>query len=313
MIIRQGKQEDIPKIVTLLKESLGESLLKKSENVWQYKHLHNSFGPSYVLVAEENDVIIGVRAFMQWKWQRENKQFLAYRAVDTATHPQFQGRGIFSKLTLQALEEVAKEGASFIFNTPNEKSRPGYLKMGWQPLGNIALALVPSFVYVIQAFFLKNPLLQVMNNSELENLCENHNDKCKKTGRLFTPKSVAYLRWRYHNNPMQTYQVFTGDNWYLALYIKKHNYFKEVRIAEVLGADSNVKRRQIQKVIAGYAAKNGCLLISTTDKKLFKLSIYRNFGPILTFKNLEKGEHMIAEYRDLKQNWAYSMGDLELF
>ena len=49
----------------------------------------------------------------------------AVRAVDTATHPDFQRRGIFRNLTTTALDELAASGVDFIFNTPNDKSRPG--------------------------------------------------------------------------------------------------------------------------------------------------------------------------------------------
>lgn len=60
--IRQALDTDIPAIIEVLKASLGESKLKKSEEIWRYKHVDNPFGKSLVLVAEENDEIIGVRA-----------------------------------------------------------------------------------------------------------------------------------------------------------------------------------------------------------------------------------------------------------
>jgi hypothetical protein len=40
-------------------------------------------------------------------------------------------------LTRAAIEEV-RDQAQLIFNTPNEKSRPGYLKMGWKEVGRIS-------------------------------------------------------------------------------------------------------------------------------------------------------------------------------
>ena len=64
----------------------------------------------------------------------------AVRAVDTATHPDHQGRGLFTALTLHALEACRAEGVAFVFNTPNDVSRPGYLKMGWREVGRPAAA-----------------------------------------------------------------------------------------------------------------------------------------------------------------------------
>ena len=123
MIIRQVKQEDTNSIIVLLQASLGESLLKKSAEIWNFKHVINPFGESTVLLAEEYSQILGVRAFMTWRWQMGTQVWNAYRAVDTATHPNHQGKGIFKKLTLQALEVVKQKGDCFIFNTPNNQSR----------------------------------------------------------------------------------------------------------------------------------------------------------------------------------------------
>ena len=153
MIVRNATPEDIPAIVVLLQLSLGENLIKKSENTWNFKHVDNPFGTSHVLLAYEGDVLIGVRAFMKWKWQMGTQSWTAFRAVDTATHPDYQGKGIFKKLTLQALDDIQKGGETFVFNTPNEISRPGYLKMGWKIVDTIELAVIPTPFYVFSFFF----------------------------------------------------------------------------------------------------------------------------------------------------------------
>ena len=63
---------------------------------------------------------------------------------DTATHPDFQRRGIFRNLTTTALDELAASGVDFIFNTPNDKSRPGYLQLGWEDVGRLATTVRPT-------------------------------------------------------------------------------------------------------------------------------------------------------------------------
>ncbi len=313
MIIRVAQTEDIPAIVELLKDSLGESLLKKTTSIWDFKHVQNPFGSSYVLVAEENNQLIGVRAFMSWKWQLGDTVWQAYRAVDTATHPEHQGKGIFKKLTLQALEDVGKNHDCFIFNTPNEKSRPGYLKMGWEALGKIKIALVPVFLYrFFYCFSQPKKYVVSLQEEQIEAICFKHNQELNNTKELFTPKSAAYLNWRYTINPMQPYVVFTGNDWYVALYVKKHSRFKELRIAEVIGASTSKNKKEIRQVVTDYAAKQGCLLLSTTEKSLFPFAFYGAFGPILTCKDLTLNSVILQQS---KQNtgWRYAMGDLELF
>ena len=83
-----------------------------------------------------------------------DKVYRCLRAVDTATHPEHQGKGIFKKLTLQLIDEAAKQGYDFIFNTPNAQSTPGYLKMGWKRWGKVPLWIHPVITF-------KKPDMQV--------------------------------------------------------------------------------------------------------------------------------------------------------
>ena len=81
------------------------------------------------------------RALMRWEFVRGGKVLRAVRAVDTATDPDYQGRGLFRVLTMHGLESVRAEGVDFVFNTPNDQSRPGYLKMGWREVGRLPAAV----------------------------------------------------------------------------------------------------------------------------------------------------------------------------
>ena len=91
-------------------------------------------------MAEHDDRLIGLRAFMRWRLAAGDRDLTAVRAVDTATHPDFQGMGVFSRLTRAALD--AMEGqVDLVFNTPNGKSGPGYLKLGWREVGRVPVAV----------------------------------------------------------------------------------------------------------------------------------------------------------------------------
>lgn len=311
MIIRKLVPDEISRVIKLLQKSLGESLLKKTTEIWNFKHVSNPFGESYVLLAEEEQTLVGVRAFMQWRWQMKDTIWVAYRAVDTATHPEHQGKGIFKRLTLQALEDVQRLNESFVFNTPNEKSKPGYLKMGWKEVGKIKVSLIPTFLYFPYIFFKLKTEWNTICLKELENICEIHNEKLKAKGVLFTPKSAEYLKWRYEENPMQNYQVITSSEWYVAMYVKKHRFFNELRVVEVIG-DLKKHKKEIQKAIFQKALKNKSLIISSSKKNLFRMSIYGGYGPMLTFKSLTNSEQFVTSALDIN-TWEYSLGDLELF
>src|SRR5205823_70862 len=101
----------------------------------------NPFGASPAWVALDGDRVIGFRTFMRWEFGHAGRVYRAVRAVDTATHPEYQGRGIFSQLTRAGLDAMHNDGVDYVFNTPNEQSRPGYLKMGWHLVGRLPVSV----------------------------------------------------------------------------------------------------------------------------------------------------------------------------
>jgi len=311
-MIRTAEVKDVPAIVDLLKESLGQSVVEKSTAIWNFKHNDNPFGTSHVLLAVENETFVGVRAFMKWDWQEGSKIWNAYRAVDTATHPAFQGKGIFKKLTLQALEDVGKNQETFVFNTPNDKSRPGYLKMGWVVVDALPIAIIPTIIYsFLYIFKTKFSHTNRIETNDLDKLCEAHNQNLSEKNSIFTPKSSLFLKWRFADNPMQNYKILSTDDWYVAMYIKKHKFFKELRVVELIKSNHS-DEKEIRAAISRYAIQNRCWIITMADKELFFFKLYGRFGPKLTFKALTK--NTLFTYKALNiYNWKYSLGDLELF
>ncbi|MCM4158768.1 GNAT family N-acetyltransferase [Antarcticibacterium flavum] len=306
MQIREAKQNDIPQILEVLKASLGETSSKKTEEIWRYKHIENPFGESLVLVAVEAGIIIGVRAFMRWKWQKGDEIFSTFRAVDTATHPDYQGKGIFKKLTLKALEIGKERGDHFVFNTPNAQSKPGYLKMGWEEVEKLKITIRPL------NFFGANQGYRFQNKEEVESCVkllaqQNKQNSQKKT--LFTPKNIEYLNWRYFINPIQKYSIIANEDFFIAGYSKDRGRIKEFRIVEAMYDD--IGEKNIKKAILELSDQSGAhfLSISPNADISFKIGVTRNFGPVLTFKAINYTEDNLPNIK----LWNYSLGDMELF
>ncbi|MET9401633.1 GNAT family N-acetyltransferase [Kitasatospora sp. NPDC002965] len=136
-------ESDLPAVLDLLTASLaGGPTGTRTAEFFTWKHRRNPFGASPGLLAETADGrIVGVRLFLRWQWHRgDGRTVAAVRPVDTATHPDFQGRGIFRRLTTDLLDQVA-DGTELVFNTPNGNSLPGYRTMGWQELGRVPIAV----------------------------------------------------------------------------------------------------------------------------------------------------------------------------
>lgn len=332
MNIRPALPSDKPEMIRLLSQSLGDDVIPQSEAFWNWKHEQNPFGPSYVRLAEEGGELVGLRAFMKWKWTWNDTTFDAIRAVDTATHPGFQGRGIFKKLTLNLVDTCRMDGVHFIFNTPNEKSKPGYLKMGWVEQGNMPLKLKIrrplSLVYSRLARNGKSVDLsddpspvQEWRSGVLDLL----NDHVRKAAQLTTAMSPAYLAWRYANNPLYRYNYFTdGKNYLLVSRVKQHAFTKELRLVDFILLDKNADSRTVNALLKK-EVNRFCALhkINVVSMSGVQFRLYKNYfrwmgivpvralGPMITLRDLNM-EDRFASLRE-PQNWSYSLGDLELF
>jgi len=313
MIIREATERDIPEILLVLKASLGEISSQKTEAVWRYKHIENPFGKSLILVAIENHEIIGVRALMQWKWQLGGDEFNSLRAVDTATHPEHQGKGVFKKLTLRAIEIAKEQGFNFIFNTPNSQSFPGYIKMGWEEINKLKIRVVPinPFRWLGDKIVPSYHVSYKSSSIQKKELIEKYNYLKKQSDDLFTLKSSEYLFWRYENNPMQQYEVFGDEDFYLAAYIKGHKYFKELRITEHIYVDQ-IGLNKVKQALKSLVNKYGAQLITSSVELQSGIGISGNFGPILTLKELNLSTSLKSDLGQIG-NWSYTLGDLELY
>jgi len=323
MITRHATEADIPNIVNLLKVSLGEALLEKSEAYWRWKHLENPFGESPVLLSLDGERIVGVRAFMQWQWKYGDKIFRSIRAVDTATHPNYQGKGIFKKLTLALLDDCRREGIDLVYNTPNSSSKPGYLKMGWKEAGQLPINFAVRNPFAMLAARFTRPaedadvapgkLTDIVSSPELTSLIA-----LLRSETIVTNYSAAYFQWRYAGVPVVKYaadRIGEGEKSAFIFYrIKPGRFGRELRLTDLL-RHPNVDNGEIKMLIRAAAKKNHADYITISNftgyalPGIFKMKI-NNVGPTVTIRDLNL--HDLTSFRGFS-NWRPSLGDLELF
>ncbi len=309
-----SKPADLPAMIDLLKLSLGETLMPKSEAFFTWKHFENPFGASKVLLAKEGDEIIGLRAFMHWEWAKDNQYRRAVRAVDTATNPSHQGRGIFKKLTMQAVEECKAEGVHFVFNSPNVASRQGYLKMGWVDAGKMPIFFKPGVLF--PKSYNKHLGEDIANAFPLEKACEKWAGK--KLPVTFdawsTPLSVEFLKWRYNDCPLIKYGAFAGDgDLGIVFRIKQIKSFRELRICEIW-ANNPMARKSLKQGLKNIVHYTRPAVVSCAPNALTKEG-FGFFGPFKKGPLTTVRELILADLSDYIQfnNWQPSIGAMEVF
>jgi GNAT superfamily N-acetyltransferase len=319
MQITTARPEDLPEIIDVLKRSLGEGLLPKSVDYFVWKHHKNPFGESQVILAREEGKIIGVRAFMKWNWDCAGNTITTVRAVDTATDPAHQGKGIFKKLTMQAVRDCTEEGIPFVFNSPNTMSMPGYLKMGWIANGRLPLFVgLGSVIPRLHHKGLEEALISGYKIGEALNRLP-VDWKHQNVGNVYhTPLSKAYLEWRYRDCPVVHYgAVIEPGKFGFVFRLKKWKWMLECRICEVWmepGCPENEINMALKKMLAEIRP----LLVTCASSPAYQSKNNRPFsmigpiakGPMITLRTLAQTD--LDSFRHFA-HWMPSLGSIELF
>lgn len=324
MDLRPVVDDDLPAVLGLLQATMGWVPDAQYEAFFRWKHHENPFGRSAAWVAVEDDRVLAFRTFLRWEWERDGVIVRAVRAVDTATHPDAQGKGLFRTLTLHAVEAMRAEGVGFVFNTPNTQSRPGYLKMGWVDVGRppvrvrsrglrsairIASARVPADKWSQPSEDGVAPDEAFADDGAIDALLRSR--PALAPGSQRTNRSAAHLRWRYGFAPL-AYRVApiggTTADGLVVFRLRRRGPALEAAVLDVLappGSQSAV-RRTIGRVLRTTGADYAIALGPERSLAEGLVPLPRQ-GPELTWRSV-----IDADAPPLAA-WAVALGDIELF
>lgn len=343
---RQFEPEDLTQVIDLLQVAMGPNSQGADSLVWQWKHLQSPFGRSYLQLGIDGDgEVIGLRAFSRWRLDTAGGPIEAVRAVDTATSPKMRRAGVFSGLTKQVVTQAREDGVSLVFNTPNESSMAGYLKMGWQHVGSIRPMIhVPNFpVFAAKAAwhrlskskapecrpeeFLARPLPLVGEYLDQEadgvnRLLAAATSLRAGTNEFAIARTWEYLQWRYAKHPYIRYYAVpyevNGDLAGLAIFRPNIRFgLKEIVLCELLLSEANqgVCSELIRTVRRSVKADH--IVAYFGEASLRRKALARNGFRTIPKAHMNFTANVLNPIPGMDpfnlQNWALTLGDLELF
>ena len=268
--------------------------------------------------------VVGFRAFLRWELVGPSGRVRhAARAVDTATDPDFEGRGIFTRLTLEALDALPADGVDMVFNTPNAQSLPGYLKMGWAG-GRAPGRRGPSHPVAVRARSSGPPgapasrgfVPSVVGVPAGDGLADHGAvDRLLEAAPaplgLATRRSGRYLQWRY-GNPDLGYRLLVHGppaepEGLLVFRLRRRGAAVEGVVDDLVAprGSPEVARALVDRLARARAAD---YLIRLQAPRVTRDGFVRlpQVGPILVSRSLT--DFPVPDLR----GWAPSMGDVEL-
>lgn len=311
-------------ILALATDALGWGRDDRYRALYRWKHEENPFGASPRWVALLDRRVVGFRSFLRWRFRRADGTVVsAVRAVDTATHPDAQGRGIFRTLTLSAVEQLTADGVDFVFNTPNSSSRPGYLKMGWIELGRPLVAIAPRVrslpriarsrasaerwsldteVATPAVTFFADPVNEVLAL-----------DTDRFDHRWRTDRSLDWCRWRYGLDTLNYRVLTTGDlpkgdrlqPGAVVFRLRRRGRAVEATVADVMAGSAS--RRALLRGVRRASGADYVLVASDRWMDPTPALAFPAFSPLVTWRSLATVEAPALT------NFSFSVTDLELF
>jgi GNAT superfamily N-acetyltransferase len=222
--------EEKEKLLNLFQASFSFSI---SMEHWDWKHLQNPLVPPdpEVIVAVENDKIVGARPFLPAEMWLGDRKVKAAQHCDTMVHPDYQGKGIFNRMGQFAIGYLKDNGYALSYGFPGLMSRPGFLKQGYRivaetentfrvvhprrllsyKLGNKILARGLGFFYDAFLNTRAKKITRASDSFQVE-VCDRFTDDLKdvddlrdKSG-INLVRSESYLRWRFDKHPDHSYR-----------------------------------------------------------------------------------------------------------
>ena len=317
--IRRATLEDDSEVIPLLQAALKKDDDPLYRDFLDWKHRQNPFGVSPAWVALHEGKIVGYRTLLRWRFiNDEGKKVAAVRAVDTATHPDYQGLGIFRTLTVRGVAELTMEGDGIVFNTPNDQSRPGYLKMGWSEVKRLPIGVLPSgpkaLVKMVSsrvpaALWSEDTSVGLagteLQDPSLANALLQH---APKKG-FRTDRTPEYIAWRTALEPLR-YRLLLADEGDPAMggvifRLKRRGSTVEAAIVEQLVPNAKIGAKLVWQVLTRTKADYAIGLRTGPSAGLLPMPV-PGMGPLLTARPLAGSPPSAG-------GWTLTLADVELF
>jgi GNAT superfamily N-acetyltransferase len=202
---------------------------------WRWMYQQNPAGKPVIYLAEDDGKIVGQYAIVPVRMKIGEVNTLSAISLDTMTHPDYRGQGIFTALSTWVFDDAGKRGIDTIYGMPNKMT--SWHQKYWLEVGPKSLLIKPLktkniLSKSIHNKFLVNILTPVLNlimklffataKAEANGLTitkvpsfdERVEDLWKRVSNdyeIIVIRDKKYLNWRYVDLPDVDYKIFLAE------------------------------------------------------------------------------------------------------
>lgn len=311
MEIRKYITGDEHKILALFKLAFNKEM---SLEYWKWRFLTNPFGKDIMIhLMWDEDILVGHYAVSPIEMEINGRICKTALSMTTMTHPEYNGRGIFTQLSSSLYEELKNfHNYAMVWGFPNNNSHHAFIKnLKWKNVATIPMLSlkksnlnlnINSFNYECHSAF--NDTLAKQLNLSAKNLTIN--------------KTHAYLNWRYLKNPSATYKIISLKNNSGVIVYKVIPSFSNIEKIEIdimeieFYTNMDVLQQLLHAVIKNEASEinqfNMWNSIFSDEYLYLKKIGFISLMPLtyLGFLNLASGDKSSEQYDKWDINFGYS-------
>lgn len=201
-----------------------------SEIEWRY--LSNPYCHILACFAYDDDKLIANYSVSPIRLMVDGIEKKAVQSLNTMTHPDYIGRGLFVTLAKCVYKKAAMNGYIGVFGFPNGVSNRTFIeKLGWKDIELLPMIRIKTndIIYINK----------ITKNISYDNGFNLNYSRCRQKGRIYFKKSVQYLRWRYTQHPSNDYNTITiSDDGFVKSYMIYKMYKNAVNIVDFCCSDT---------------------------------------------------------------------------
>ena len=141
LTIRPYRAKDAADVRSVLVASYGAAATPAPILDWW--HFGCPVAASGFQVAEVSGKVVGVQPMELFPYEWSGSRLTGALLSGVVVHPEFRRRGLFLRLIEACEKEAWRRGADFVTTMPNDRSRPGFLKLGYHEPGRRRLLILP--------------------------------------------------------------------------------------------------------------------------------------------------------------------------
>lgn len=281
--IRPYRADDEISVVSLLcRRFAGWRDYDDPLGMFRWKHIRNPFGESLMSVVEWHGEIVAFRAFMRWEIEsfdgRERVSLV--RGSDAVTDADHVRRGLWRAMTVRDTDR-ATGVADLAIAHGNERSRAGYLKLGWHHFGAMIPVVTPGrLVRRLSARHTARtgecPGWLELSSGGFERWTEGGD------GRWKTVFTQDFIEWRYGELPLKQQHCLpfrledSGHPGLVVGSVRERGRVREFRLTDVFVA---AKRRDpLRSAIAACRTLDVDVITRSTSRRLRPWEVIRGPG-----------------------------------